>query len=52
MTTIACISSITFQQPCKPEEYTSWCNIWPVGRCIIQSMALWRSQQSLSYNIQ
>jgi hypothetical protein len=46
------ISSITYQQPHKPEEYMSQCNIWPASRCMIQSMAVWMSQQGLSYNIQ
>jgi hypothetical protein len=39
------------QQPCKPGEYMSWYNTWPVGGCMIQSMAVWRSQQGLSCKI-
>jgi hypothetical protein len=30
----------------------SQCNTQPVGGCMLQSMAVWRSQQRLSYNIQ
>jgi hypothetical protein len=58
MANVACIVfysgtfSIAYQQPCKPGEHMSRCNTWPVGGCVIQSMAVQRSQQWLSCNIQ
>jgi hypothetical protein len=44
--------SMAYWQPHKPGEYMSWCNTWPIGGCMIQSMAVWRSQQWLAYSIQ
>jgi hypothetical protein len=43
--TLGLLQSMAYWQPLSPGEYMSQCNIGPVGGGMIQSMAVWNSQQ-------